>query len=518
MQQQGRRKTMRTIREIARLHLNKHLSLRSIAGACNLSVSTVQGYVKKIKALDLEYEAIAAMPDSALTKRLQPVPKIRDLRPGPDLQGLVEELKRSGTHITRQLLFEEYQQQHPDGYKKTRFYEMLNEWEMQDKATMRLTHTPGEKLFIDFSGDKPSWINPETGELMTPELYVAVLGGTSYTFACAVSSQKAEDFAAATVKAFEYFGGCPQLLVIDNLKSGVSHACYYDPEINPTFADLARHYSVAVLPARVRKPRDKAKVETGVLQVQRRILAPLRNRRFFSLEELNAAIAEELEALNSRLMYQYCKSRKELFLELERHRLAPLPKERFTIGYWKKAKVHVDYHVSVDKSFYSVPYRLIGKQVDIKYTGHLVSVYHEGEVVAQHIRTLKLGQYVTDSAHMPHEHRFHKEWSPERIRSWGAKIGPNTAALMERIMLSKLHPEHGFRSCLGVIRLAKTYSPERLERAAIKALELNLTTYKSIKSMMAKGLDTVTLFDQHASLTGIAHQNIRGGDYYATER
>ncbi len=409
---------MRTIREIARLHLNKHLSLRAIAGACNLSVSTVQGYVKKIKALDLEYEAIAAMPDSALTKRLQPVPKIRDLRPGPDIQGLVEELKRSGTHITRQLLFEEYQQQHPDGYKKTRFYEMLNEWEMQDKATMRMTHTPGEKLFIDFSGDKPSWINPET----------------------------------------------------------------------------------------------------GVLQVQRRILAPLRNRRFFSLEELNAAIAEELEELNSRLMYQYCKSRKELFLELEQHRLAPLPKERFTIGYWKKAKVHVDYHISVDKSYYSVPFRLIGKQVDIKYTGHLVLVYHEGEVVAQHIRTLKLGQYITDAAHMPHEHRFHREWSPERIRSWGSKIGPNTAALMDRIMLSKVHPEHGFRSCLGVIRLAKTYTPERLERAALKALELNLTNYKSIKSMMAKGLDAVTLFDQSASFTGIVHQNIRGGDYYATER
>ena len=509
---------MRTIREIARLHLNKQLSLRAIAGACNLSVSTVQGYVKKIEALGLDYEAFTAIPDKALAERLKPVPKIRDLRPGPDIQGLVEELKRSGTHITRQLLYEEYQQQHPDGYKKTRFYEMLNEWEMQDKATMRLTHTPGEKLFIDFSGDKPSWINPETGELMTPELYVAVLGGTSNTFACAVSSQKDEDFATATVKAFEYFGGCPQLLVIDNLKSGVSHACYYDPEINPTFADLARHYSVAVLPARVRKPRDKAKVETGVLQVQRRILAPLRNRRFFSLEELNAAIAQELEALNSRLMYQYCKSRKELFMELEQHRLAPLPKERFTIGYWKKAKVHIDYHISVDKSFYSVPFRLIGKQVDIKYTGHVVSVYHEGEVVAQHIRTLKLGQYVTDAAHMPHEHRFYREWSPERIRSWGSKIGPNTAALMDRIMLSKVHPEHGFRSCLGVIRLAKTYSPERLERAALKALELNLTNYKSIKSMMAKGLDTVTLFDQYASVDGIAHQNIRGGDYYATER
>lgn len=508
---------MRTIREIARLHLDKRLSLRAIAGACHLSVSTVQGHVKRIEALGLGYAAITAMPDKELQDRLRPAPVPALTRHDPDIPMLVEELKRSRSNLTRQLLYEEYLQQHPDGIKRTRFYELLRAWEQQDKATMRLTHIPGEKLFIDFSGDKPNWINPETGELMEPELYVAVLGGTSYTYACAVPSQNAEDFALATAKALEYFGGCPQLLVIDNLKSGVTHACYYDPEINPTFADLARHYSVAVLAARVRKPKDKAKVESGVLQVQRRILAPLRNRRFFSLEELNVAIAASLAELNNRPMQQYGKSRRELFLELERSRLAPLPQERFSVGYWKKAKVHVDYHVTVDKSFYSVPYTLIGKEVDIKYTGHLVSVYHEGEVVARHIRTLKPNYYVTNPAHMPHEHRFYREWSPERIRSWGAKIGPNTAELMDRIMQSKVHPEHGFRGCLGVIRLAKTYSPERLERAAIKALELNLTTYKSIKSMMANGLDTVTLFEQQPSLGGISHQNIRGGGYYAAE-
>jgi transposase len=392
MQHQGKRTTMRTIREIARLHLDKRLSLRAIAGACNMSVSTVQGHVKKIESLDLGYGAIAAMPDKDLQDRLRPAPVPAVTRHEPDIPALVKELKQSRANLTRQLLYEEYQKQHPDGIKRTRFYELLCAWEKQDKATMRLTHTPGEKLFIDFSGDRPTWIEPLTGEVMTPELYVAVLGGTSYTFACAVPSQKAEDFVAATIKAFEYFGGCPQVLVIDNLKSGVRHACFYDPEINPTFADLARHYAVAVLPARVRKPRDKAKVETGVLQVQRRILARLRNRQFFSLEELNAAIAEALEELNHRTMPQYGKSRRELFLELERHRLAPLPEERFTIGFWKKSKVHIDYHVSVEKSCYSVPYRLIGKEVDIKYTGHLVSVYHEGEAVASHIRTLKAGQ------------------------------------------------------------------------------------------------------------------------------
>jgi transposase len=508
---------MRTIREIARLHLEKRLSLRAIAGACNLSVSTVQGYVKKIEATGLDYQAINAMSDKALKEQFHAVVRVCGTRPEPDVAALVEELKRSGTHLTRQLLYEEYQKQYPDGYKRTRFFEMLQEWQQQDKATMRLTHTPGEKLFIDFSGDKPSYIDPATGELISPELYVAVLGGSSYTFACVVPSQNAQDFAMATVRAFEYFGGCPQLLVIDNLKSGVRQACFYDPEINPTFADLARHYSVAVLPARVRKPKDKSKVETGVLQVQRRILAVLRHRRFFSLEELGSAVAESLEELNGRIMHQYGKSRRELFLELEQLRLTALPPERFVIGFWKSAKVHVDYHVTVEKSFYSVPYRLIGKQVDIKYTTTMVSVYHEGEAVARHTRTLRPGQYVTDPAHMPHEHRFYREWSPERIRSWGAKIGPNTALLMDRIMESKPHPEHGFRACLGIIRLARTYTPERLERAAWRALELKLTSYKSIKSMMDKGLDTITLFEPQHSIAGIDHQNIRGGAYYAAE-
>ena len=508
---------MKTIREIARLHLDKELSMRAIAASCKLSVSTVQGYVKKIDALGLDHATVSTLSDRELHERLRPAPKVSEQqqRPEPDIARLVAELKQSKGKVTRQLLHEEYLAQYPDGYKKTRFYELLRQWEAQDKATMRMTHTPGNKLFIDFSGDKPSWIDPATGEINQPELYVAVLGGSSYTFACAVTSQKAADFAMATVKAFEFFGGCPQVLVIDNLKSGVTHACYYEPEINPTFADLAQHYSVAVLPARVRKPKDKGKVESGVLQVQRRILAPLRNRQFFSLEELNDAIADALEELNDRQMRQYDKSRRELFIEVEKHRLAPLPSQRFSIGYWSKAKVHIDYHVAVEKSYYSVPYTLIGKQVDIKYTAHQVTVYHEGDAVAHHLRTLKQGQHVTDPTHMPHEHRFYQEWSPERIRSWGAKIGPNTARLMEVIMQSRRQPEHGFRSCLGVIRLARSFTPERLERASGKALEQHLTTYKSIRSMLENGLDNVTLFEAQDPSPAISHQNIRGGGYYA---
>ena len=513
MQPQGRRKTMRTLKEIARLHLSKQLRLRQIGRACNLSVSTVQGYVKKIEALGLDYASVEQLNDVELQALLSPAKTTKSSRPMPDMEYLNKEL--SNSKVTLNLLYEEYLEQHPTGYGKTQFYALYNAWAKKNKATLRLTHKPGEVMFIDFSGDKPSWIDPLTGAIMMPELYVAVLGGSSFTFACAVASQKAEDFVMATIKALEYCGGCPETLVIDNLKSGVTHACYYDPEINPTFADMALHYNLTVLPTRVRKPKDKAVVESAVLQAQRRIIARLRHRQFFSLEELNVGIAETLEELNNWSMQLYGKSRRQRFIELEQGCLTPLPQERYVMSHWKKAKVHVDYHVMLEKSFYSVPYRLIGKQVDIRDNRTLVTISYQGTEVAQHIKTFKPGHFVTDSWHMPHEHKQYMEWSPERIRSWADKIGPNTALLIERIMQSKVHPEHAFRGCLGIIRLAKTYTPERLEQASAKALSLNLMTYRSIKSMMSKGLDKVTLFDEEEALPALTHQNIRGGGYYA---
>lgn len=301
-------------------------------------------------------------------------------------------------------------------------------------------------------------------------------------------------------------------MVPDNLKGAVTQACYYDPEINKVFAAMATHYHIAVLPARVGKARDKAKVENGVLQAQRRILAAIRNRTLFSLAELNKAIYEEMEKLNRKPMALTNKSRYDLFVELEKPALRPLPSERFVIASWKKAKVHIDYHVPVEKTYYSVPYTLIGQIVDIRHTSSVVEIYHHNKRVASHIKGNKPGAFVTDNLHMPHEHRRYLEWTPERIKLWGEKIGPHTRELMDQIMEHKNHPEHGFRSCLGIIRLSKTYTSERVEHACKRALELQAYNYKSVKSLLEKNLENLASTESKTVVP--LHANIRGKSYY----
>jgi transposase len=504
---------MKQIKELCRLHLEHKLSLRGIAGACNMSVSTVQGYVKRLEESGLGWPQIEALGQHELTELMQiKKPAVTAARPKPDLQYVAREMKRKG--VTLQLLWEEYLQEHPGGYGRSRFYGLYREWVQATRPTMRLQHRAGEKAFVDFSGAKPAYRDPATGQLLEVELYVAVLGASSYTYACAVASQKSADFIEATMKALEFFGGCPACLVIDNLKSGVSHACYWDPEINQSFAEMACHYGLAVLPTRVKKPKDKAKVESGVQNVQRRILAALRNREFFSLQELNGAIAGEVQKLNARPMQVTGRSRQELFDEFEKAQLRALPPVRFSISHWKKAKVHIDYHVDVEKTYYSVPYSLIGKTVDIQYNQHLVQIYCNGRRVASHLRVSRPGKYLTDNAHMPHEHRYYLEWNPERIQKWGATIGPHTSQLMQKIMQSKPHPEHGFRGCLGIIRLSRSYGPERVEQASYRALQLEVYSFRSIKSMLAKGLDKVVQLDTAQRPESIDHENLRGEHYY----
>jgi transposase len=327
-----------------------------------------------------------------------------------------------------------------------------------------------------------------------------------------VPDQTKESFVDCNIKALEFYGGCPECIVPDNLKAGVTDACYYDPEINRTFAAMAEHYHIAVLPARVAKARDKAKVESGVLQAQRRILAVLRNRTFFSITELNKAIYEEMEKLNRRPMTLIDKSRYDLFVEIEKSVLKPLPLERFVIASWIKAKVHIDYHVAVEKTYYSVPYTLIGQNLDIRYTGSVVEIYHKGKRVASHMRINKRGAFVTESLHMPHEHRQYLEWTPERIKLWGEKIGPHTRELMDQIMEHRDHPEHGFRGCLGIIRLSKTYSPERVENACKRALELQAYNYRSVKSLLERNLENLTPGERKNIVP--LHANIRGKSYY----
>jgi transposase len=508
---------MRHIQEICRLHLEHQLSIRGIARACGLSVSTVQGYIKRLESLKVDREGIQSLGEEEFFGLLRDKkPGSEPEKPRPDLQYLAREMKKKG--VTLQLLWEEYRQENPTGLGRTQFYQMYRNWVKSSQPTMRLQHRAGEKMFVDFSGKKACYRDPESGQTVDVELYVAVLGASSYTFARAVQTQQVRDFVSATIQALEFFGGSPACMVIDNLKSGVTHACYYDPEINLTFADMARHYGLAVLPTRVRKPKDKAKVESGVQNVQRRILAALRNREFFSLAELNDAIARETERLNLRPMQVTGRSRRELFVELEQPQLKALPADRFSLCAWKTAKVHIDYHVEVEKSYYSVPYRLIGRQVQIKYNEQTVHVYHDVACVASHLREHRKGRYVTDSHHMPHEHRHYLEWTPQRIKKWGEKIGPHTRDLLEKIMQSKAHPEHGFRGCLGIIRLSRTYTPQRVEQASYRALQLEAYSFRSVKSMLARGLDKVVGIDTAGRKEAVHHENLRGEDYYDADK
>jgi transposase len=500
---------MRKLKEVARLSLELNLGVRPIARACNISTSTASVYVERLKRLGATYQEIDAMDEDVLSGLVFPKTD-KTSKPLPDFDYLARELKKKG--VTLQLLHEEYKKDNPDGYERTQFYQLYNEWAKKGDPVMRFTHKAGEKMFVDFSGDKAHYQDPVTGCVIEAELFVSVLGASSYIFARAVPDQTKESFVECNIRAFEYYGGCPECVVPDNLKGAVTQACYYDPEINKTFAAMAEHYHIAVLPTRVGKARDKAKVENGVLQAQRRILAALRNMTFFSIAELNKAIGEEMEKLNRRPMTLTNKSRYDLFMDIEKPALRPLPSERFVIASWKKAKVHIDYHVAVEKTYYSVPYTLIGQIVDIRHTSSVVEIYHHNKRVASHVKSNKPGAYVTENLHMPHEHRRYLEWTPARIKLWGEKIGPHTKELMDQIMEHKDHPEHGFRSCLGIIRLSKTYSPERVENACKRAVELQAYNYKSVKSLLERNLEN--LIPPESKNIVPLHDNIRGGSYY----
>jgi len=514
MKKQGRRISVRKLKEAARLLLEFNLGVRPIARACKISTSTAHAYVDRLKELGVPYGEIAAMGDDELGELLFPQGEGQPpARPLPDFEYLAKEMTKPGVSLL--LLHEEYKRDNPDGYEKSRFYELYNEWAKKADPVMRFVHKAGEKMFIDFSGDKAHYQDPVTGKTIEAELFVAVLGASSYLFARAVPDQTVGHFIGCVMRAFEFYGGCTEYLVPDNLKSAVTHPSYYEPDINRTFAAMAEHYYVAVLPTRVKKARDKAKVESGVLQAQRRILASLRNRTFFSLSELNAAIAEETKKLNERPMTGIGKSRYDLFLEIDKPALRPLPAERYRIAAWKKATVHIDYHVDVEKTYYSVPYTLIGQEVDVSYTSSMVEIYHRGKRIASHLRVDKRGAFVTDKLHMPHEHRRFLEWTPERIKSWGAKIGPNTKMLMEAIMEHREHPEHGYRSCLGLIRLAKLYPSERVEQACRRALDLEAYNYRSVKSLLERNLENA---DPETTQRIIPlHSNVRGKNYYKEE-
>jgi len=508
---------MRKIREVLRLHA-LGLTQRQIARSCSIGQSTVWEYLKAAESARLGWPEVAGWEETRLAAALAPKgpAEPRPVRqPEPDFAAIHTELQQH-KHLTLLLVWEEYRAQHPDGYRYSRFCELYQRWRRKLEVVLRQEHRPGEKLFVDYAGCTLPVQDPATGETREAQLFVAVLGASNYTFAEATWTQGLADWIGSHLRAFEFFGSVPEIVVPDNLKSGVTKTCRYEPGVNFTYEEMAQHYGVAVVPARPRKPRDKAKVEVGVLLVERWILAALRKRTFFSLGEANQAIAELLVRLNERPFRKREGSRKSLFETLERPALKPLPVERYQYGDWKTARVNIDYHVAFDRHWYSVPYQFTQQQVEIRATASTVEIFHQGIRVASHARSSSPHRHTTTSDHRPKAHQRYLEWTPSRVVEWSAKIGPATAQVVDRILASKRHPEQGFRSCLGIIRLGDKYPHARVEAASRRAVALQVCSYQSLKSILANHLDGQAPEPTPDPQPPLDHPNLRGPDYYDT--
>lgn len=505
---------MRKIKEVLRLKFELGRGGREIARSCGISHSTVLDYLQRAAAAGVSWPLAEGLTETALEERLfasAALPPTRDL---PDFQHVYDELREFRKfNLTITQLWVEYKERHPSGYQYTQFCEHYRRWQGKLDYVMRQEHRAGEKVFVDYT-EGLHVTDPRTGELIPTQLFVAVWGHSNYTYAEASASEKLPCWINSHVRGFAYFGCVPRAVVPDNLKSGVKSPDYYDPEINPTYAELAAHYGTAVLPARVRKPRDKAKVEAGVLVAQRWLLAVLRHRTFFSVAEMNAAIRELLERLNGRKLRRLGKSRRELFEAADRPAALTLPEREYQFAEWVKARVNVDYHVEAQRHYYSVPFRLIHEVLDVRLTATTMEAFHKGERVAAHARSYVVGAHTTLKEHMPPEHRHYAEWTPSRILAWAGKTGPATAALADKIMASKTFPEQGYRACLGIIRLGQRYGAERLEGACGRALRFNAVSFRSVKSILARGLDQQAERKPAQQTTLPFHENIRGGDYY----
>jgi len=507
------RLTMRKIREVLRLKWECGLKNRAIARSCSISHSTVSEYLQRAKAAGLSWPLPADLDEDALFLLLFPTPSHPNSKiiPCPDWSLIHTELRRKS--VILRLLWVEYREAHPDGYGYSQFCELYRQWAKRLKPSMRLSHKGGEKLFVDYAGQTVPIVDPHTGEIRQAQIFVAVLGASNYTYAEANWSQDLPNWTGAHVRAFTFIGGVPEIVVPDNLKAGVKHPCRYEPDLNPTYQDLAQHYGTAVIPARPRKAKDKAKVEVGVQVVERWILARLRNRTFFSLADLNQAIRELLDELNTRLMKHLGRSRRELFEALDRPALKPLPEQPYEFAIWKEARVNIDYHVEFEHHYYSVPHTLIHEEVYVRATEGTIEIFFNNQRIASHRRSNALGRHTTLSEHMPPAHQEYQEWSPDRFTRWAQTIGPHTTQLVQALLTSRKHPQQAYRSCLGLLRLASRYGEERLEAACCRALPAGIHSYKGVKNILDAKLDQVEP-EEPAPVVPPSHENIRGQTYY----
>jgi transposase len=512
---------MRKIKEVLRLKFEAGLSHQRIAAAVGLSKGAVSNYVQRAAQAGLSAPLAPDLDDAALEALLFPHASPRATSyAAPDFALIHQELKRKG--VTLQLLWEEYVAAHPEGaYRYSQFCWHYGRFRDSLKRSMRQVHRAGDKLFIDYSGDTVPVIDAATGEVRSAELFVAVLGASNYTFAEATWTQQLPDWIGSHIRAFEFMGSVPALLVPDNLKSAIKKACRFEPEATSTYADMARHYGTAILPARPFHPRDKAPVEAGVLLAQRWIVARLRNRQFFSLAELNAAISALLIDLNQRPFKKLEGCRASAFASIERPAMLPLPPVRYEFAEWKHAMVNIDYHVEVAGHYYSVPHQLVRHQVEVRLTATTVECFFKGKRVAAHVRSNSRARHTTLPEHMPESHRKHQQWTPGRLLNWALSIGPGARDVVRWQLENRPHPEQGYRACLGLLNLARHYGESRLEAGCLRALAMGSPTRKRIKSILETKLDqhpelfaAATTTEAAAAAAKRSHANVRGPEYF----
>jgi transposase len=497
------------------------MSRRLVGEATGIGKTAVGDYLRRASVAGLSWPIPDEIDDAELERRLFSAKDASAADTVPreiDWPSIHAELKRRGVTLT--LLWQEYRAEHPQGCAYSWFCERYNAWRKSISPTMRQTHMAGEKLFVDWAGDTVALFDAATGEERRAHVFVAALGASNYTYAEARWSETLPDWIGAHVNMLAAIGGVPKALVPDNLKAGITKPSRYEPSINRTYQDFADHYGCVVLPARVRKPRDKAKVEVAVQIVERFVVAKLRNRTFFSLVALNAAIRDCVAAINARMMRHVGRSRAELLEMLDRPALGALPAVPYSYAEWKRARVALDYHIEIAGHFYSVPSRLIREIVEVRITSVMVEIFHKGQRIASHMRSGVRNRHTTITEHMPSAHRRYAEWSPAKMMSEAAKIGSATVALFAAIMKAKPHPEQGFRSCLGIINLVKSYGAARVEAACRRGNDIGATTYGSIASILKNGLDKAyaetqpNAFGNTATEAPLHHDNIRGRDYY----
>jgi transposase len=502
---------MRKIREVLRLKADG-FSKRRIAASLGISATAAMECVQRARRAGLTWPLPEELSEEALERRVYPPPTVKDeQRPLPNWAEIHRELKRPG--VTLQLLWQEYREQHSSGYAYSRFCDLHRAWEKRVSPTMRQTHIAGEKTFVDYSGTKLQLIEQTTGEVLTAELFVAVLGASNFTYGEATWTQSLPDWIGSHIRAFRYFRGVTAMIVSDNLKSGITKACFYEPNVNRTYEEMADHYDTAIVPARPNKPKDKAKVEVGVQVALRWIIAKLRKRTFFSLSELNAAIRDCVEWINNRVTRHLGASRRSLFEQVERSALKSLPTTDYVFGQWKQCRAGIDYHVEIDKHYHSVPYTLVRQELWARYTASTVEVFHRGKRVAVHRRGPPNRGHTTLPEHMPSSHRRYADWTPERIKREAGEIGPHAAVLVEVIMREKRHPEQGFRSCRGIVKLVDRFPRERVEAACERALAIGTRSFTSVKSILDTKLDRKRP-EKAAEGPAIVHTNIRGPTFY----